>query len=90
MSVPPRRRAARELDHLVSGAPRSSPFWHREPRVAVHECAGPGDLRGSTISLTCWQPTHGVEVVGYWGQAVSTLNRPVMCLPPPGAHWAGG
>jgi predicted amidohydrolase YtcJ len=39
--------------------------------VAVHECAGP-DIGG----LGDWQElrdtTHGVEVVGYWGQAVTT------------------
>ena len=42
--------------------------------VAVHECAGP-DIGG----IDDWQAVralnHGVEVVGYWGEAVSTPER---------------
>ncbi len=42
--------------------------------VAVHECAGP-DIGG----LADWDEVrgieHGVEVVGYWGEAVSSADR---------------
>jgi predicted amidohydrolase YtcJ len=49
--------------------------------VAVHECAGP-DIGG----LDDWQAvrtmTHGVEVVGYWGEAVGSVAtaRELMAL----------
>jgi predicted amidohydrolase YtcJ len=47
--------------------------------VAVHECAGP-DIGG----LADWQELrdieHGVEVVGYWGEAVTSADEAAVLL----------
>ena len=78
-----------EAHHLVRAAPRgpadrraaargpASPRWTAAAAsgiVAVHECAGP-DIGG----LDDWHAVraldHGVEVVGYWGEAVTTAGR---------------
>jgi predicted amidohydrolase YtcJ len=42
--------------------------------VAVHECAGP-DIGGLTDWHELRATEHGVEVVGYWGQAVGTAQQ---------------
>jgi predicted amidohydrolase YtcJ len=39
--------------------------------VAVHECAGP-EIGGLDDWLRLRELEHGVEVIGYWGQAVTT------------------
>ncbi|MGA5466487.1 amidohydrolase [Mycobacterium sp. NPDC050041] len=39
--------------------------------VAVHECAGP-QIGGLDDWLAVRELTHGVDVVGYWGEAVSS------------------
>ncbi|BBZ39978.1 hypothetical protein MCNS_30410 [Mycobacterium conspicuum] len=39
--------------------------------VAVHECAGP-EIGGLDDWLQLRTITHGVEVIGYWGEAVTT------------------
>ena len=77
-----------DAHHLVRAAARGrlAPEQLREARLAaldlaarsgiaaVHECAGP-EIGG----LEDWRElralTHGVEVVGYWGEAVSTAGR---------------
>lgn len=40
--------------------------------VAVHECAGP-QIGGAEDWQELRELTHGVEVVGYWGEAVSSV-----------------
>ncbi len=57
--------------------------------VAVHECAGP-DIGG----LDDWQELrdtdHGVDVVGYWGQAVKTADEAAELLASTGARGLAG
>ncbi|WP_082969616.1 amidohydrolase [Mycobacterium kyorinense] len=57
--------------------------------VAVHECAGPG-IGG----LTDWQELrateHGVDVIGYWGEAVTSAARARELLAETGAHGLAG
>ncbi|WP_199203273.1 amidohydrolase [Mycobacterium sp. shizuoka-1] len=57
--------------------------------VAVHECAGP-DIGG----IEDWQELrateHGVEVVGYWGEAVSTVAQAKALLEATGARGLAG
>ncbi|MEU0498271.1 amidohydrolase family protein [Mycobacterium sp. NPDC006124] len=74
--------------HLVRAAARSSltPAQRRHARVAaldaaaslgiaaVHECAGP-DIGGVDDWRELRALPHGVEVVGYWGEAVATAAR---------------
>jgi predicted amidohydrolase YtcJ len=42
--------------------------------VAVHECAGP-DIGGLADWAELRGTEHGVDVVGYWGQAVTTADE---------------
>ncbi len=42
--------------------------------AAVHECAGP-EIGGMDDWLELRAVHHGVEVVGYWGEAVATAER---------------
>ncbi|OBG71651.1 amidohydrolase [Mycobacterium sp. E1214] len=42
--------------------------------VAVHECAGP-EIGGLDDWLALRALAHGVEVIGYWGEAVSTAAQ---------------
>lgn len=57
--------------------------------VAVHECAGP-EIGG----LEDWQELrddpHGVEVVGYWGEAVTTAAQARALLDQTGARGLAG
>jgi predicted amidohydrolase YtcJ len=57
--------------------------------VAVHECAGP-DIGG----LDDWQELralgHGVEVVGYWGEAVSSADDALELVDRTGARGLAG
>ncbi|RAV07570.1 amidohydrolase [Mycolicibacterium sp. GF69] len=57
--------------------------------VAVHECAGP-DIGG----LDDWDEIrtvqHGVEVVGYWGEAVTTASQARALLERTGARGLAG
>ena len=57
--------------------------------VAVHECAGP-DIGG----LDDWQElqatNHGVEVVGYWGEAVSSADEARDLIEVTGANGLAG
>lgn len=57
--------------------------------VAVHECAGP-EIAG----LDDWQKLraleHGVEVIGYWGEAVSTPARARELIEQTGARGLAG
>jgi hypothetical protein len=57
--------------------------------AVVHECAGP-DISGIDDLADLLGADHGVEVVGYWGQAVSTSEQAQELLSATGAHGLAG
>ncbi|MGB9279248.1 MAG: amidohydrolase [Pseudonocardiaceae bacterium] len=57
--------------------------------AVVHECAGP-DVSGADDLADLLAADHGVEVVGYWGQAVSTAEEARELLAATGAHGLAG
>lgn len=57
--------------------------------VAVHECGGP-DISGLTDFRELLAHEHGVEVRGYWGEAVGTTEEARELLSRTGAHALGG
>ncbi len=57
--------------------------------VAVHECAGP-DIGGAEDWQELRALQHGVEVVGYWGEAVSTVAQARALLEETGARGLAG
>ena len=70
------RRAA--LDHAAAAG-----------IVAVHECAGP-DIGGTQDWDELRGIAHGVEVVGYWGEAVSTAAQARALIEQTGARGLAG
>lgn len=99
----PQRPLTSDAHHLVRGAAREqlTPQQRHEARVAaldhaagmgiaaVHECAGPqiGGLRD-------WQELHalqhGVEVVGYWGEAAHDAEHARHLIAETGARGLAG
>ena len=57
--------------------------------VAVHECAGP-DIGGLDDWHAVRATRHGVEVVGYWGEAVSSPAEAHDLMDLTGAHGLAG
>jgi predicted amidohydrolase YtcJ len=57
--------------------------------VAVHECAGP-DIGGTEDWDELRGTRHGVEVVGYWGEAVSTPAQARALIDATGARGLAG
>jgi predicted amidohydrolase YtcJ len=57
--------------------------------VAVHECAGP-DIGGADDWQELRELHHGVEVVGYWGEAVSSAAQARALVDATGARGLGG
>ena len=57
--------------------------------VAVHECAGP-DIGGAEDWEELRDTQHGVEVVGYWGEAVSTAAQARALIDATGARGLAG
>ena len=57
--------------------------------VAVHECAGP-DIGGTQDWDELRGIAHGVEVVGYWGEAVSTAAQARALIEQTGARGLAG
>jgi predicted amidohydrolase YtcJ len=57
--------------------------------VAVHECAGP-DIGGLDDWLELRGTDHGVEITGYWGQAVTSAAQAKAVLERTGAHGLAG
>ena len=57
--------------------------------VAVHECAGP-EIGGLGDWQALREMSHGVEVIGYWGQAVDTAAAARTLLAETGARGLGG
>nr|WP_090340041.1 amidohydrolase [Mycolicibacterium malmesburyense]CRL68917.1 putative TIM-barrel fold metal-dependent hydrolase [Mycolicibacterium malmesburyense] len=99
----PRRPLTADAHHLVRAAARArlTPEQRDHARraalgaaaasgiVAVHECAGP-QLGG----LDDWDEIraldHGVEVIGYWGEAVSTAEAARALIERTGARGLAG
>ena len=57
--------------------------------VAVHECAGP-DIGGAEDWQELRELCHGVEVIGYWGEAVSTVAQARALVDATGVRGLGG
>ncbi|MEE6139148.1 amidohydrolase [Mycobacterium sp. 050128] len=57
--------------------------------VAVHECAGP-EIGGLDDWLQLNAFEHGVEVIGYWGEAVSTAAQARALMEQTGARGLAG
>ena len=57
--------------------------------VAVHECAGP-DIGGAEDWRELRALDHPVEVIGYWGEAVSTAAQARALIAETGAHGLAG
>ncbi|CDO89153.1 amidohydrolase [Mycobacterium triplex] len=57
--------------------------------VAVHECAGP-EIGGLDDWLQLRALDHGVEVIGYWGEAVSTAAQAHALMEQTGARGLAG
>lgn len=57
--------------------------------VAVHECAGP-EIGGLDDWLRLRALDHGVEVIGYWGQAVTTPAQARALMDETGARGLAG
>ena len=57
--------------------------------VAVHECAGP-DIGGLQDWEELRDTRHGVEVLGYWGEAVGSAAQACALIEATGAHGLAG
>jgi predicted amidohydrolase YtcJ len=80
-SITPAQRRAAQHRFLADAAARGV--------VMVHECAGP-DLSGAEDLTSLLSIDHGVEVVAYWGQAVSTPEQARELLAATGARGLAG
>ena len=57
--------------------------------VAVHECAGP-EIGGIEDWLELRDVTHGVEIVGYWGESVADRGQAEALIATTGARGLAG
>ncbi len=80
-SITPGQRREAQQTFLVDAAARGI--------AVVHECAGP-DVSGIDDLTDLLAVDHGVEVVGYWGQAVSTAAQARELLEATGTHGLAG
>ncbi len=99
----PQRPLTGDAHHLVRAAARDTltPEQRRRARlaaldaaaaygiVAVHECAGP-DIGGLDDWHELRAADHGVEVIGYWGEAVSSPDAARDLIDATGAHGLAG
>jgi predicted amidohydrolase YtcJ len=99
----PRQPLTGDAHHLVRAAARNqlTPRQRRQARtaaldsaaafgiVAVHECAGP-NIGGLDDWHELRSVEHGVEVVGYWGEAVTTPDRARELIDVTGARGLAG
>jgi predicted amidohydrolase YtcJ len=99
----PQRPLTSDAHHLVRAAARDTltPEQRRRARlaaldaaaaygiVAVHECAGP-DIGGLDDWHELRAADHGVEVIGYWGEAVSSPDAARELIDATGAHGLAG
>jgi predicted amidohydrolase YtcJ len=86
------RRAARES--ITAGQRRAAQRAFLDQAAArgiaaVHECAGP-DVSGIDDLADLLAADHGVEVIGYWGEAVSTPGQARNLLAATGARGLAG
>ncbi|MGH3914693.1 MAG: amidohydrolase [Pseudonocardiaceae bacterium] len=86
------RRAARES--ITPGQRRDAQRSFLAQAAAkgiavVHECGGP-DIAGIDDLADLLALDHGVEVIGYWGQAVDTPSQARELLEATGAHGLAG
>jgi predicted amidohydrolase YtcJ len=84
----PQRPVTSDAHHLVRAAAgaRLTSAQRREARLAalnaaaafgiaaVHECAGP-EIGGMNDWIDIRDTDHGVEIVGYWGERVTTVGQ---------------
>jgi predicted amidohydrolase YtcJ len=99
----PQRPLTSDAHHLVRAAARDrlTPRQRQLARlaaldaaaasgiVAVHECAGP-DIGGMDDWHEVRETDHGVEVVGYWGEHVSTADQARELIDRTGARGLAG
>jgi len=86
------RAAARELltaDQLAAARAAALGAAAAAGIVAVHECAGP-EIGGIDDWLQLRALDHGVEVIGYWGEAVSGPAQAKALMEATGAHGLAG
>jgi predicted amidohydrolase YtcJ len=57
--------------------------------VAVHECAGP-DIGGLDDWRELRGTSHGVDIIGYWGEAVGTAEQAGALIAATGVHGLAG
>ncbi len=85
-SITPGQRRAAQRAFLDNAAARGI--------AVVHECAGPEisgtDDLADLLATRHGVDRHGVEVVGYWGQAVNTPEQAREVLAATGAHGLAG
>jgi hypothetical protein len=86
------RAVARDLltaDQLAEA--RAAALWAAAASgiVAVHECAGP-EIGGLDDWLQLRAMNHGVEVIGYWGEAVTTPAQARALMEKTGARGLAG
>ncbi|WP_235900379.1 amidohydrolase [Lolliginicoccus suaedae] len=86
-----RHRASELLSPAQRAAARTAVLDLAASRgvVCVHECGGP-DISGLDDFLDLLGTEHGVQVRGYWGQAVATAAEATDLLAATGAHSLGG
>ncbi|HTY27815.1 MAG TPA: amidohydrolase family protein, partial [Mycobacterium sp.] len=99
----PQRPLSADAHHLVRAEARRLLTWQQRDDarraaldaaaaagiVAVHECAGP-DIGGSDDWQELRATEHGVEVVGYWGEAVSSAAQARALIETTGARGLAG
>lgn len=99
----PQRPLSADAHHLVRAEARRLLSWQQRDDarraaldaaaasgiVAVHECAGP-DIGGSDDWQELRATEHGVEVVGYWGEAVSSAAQARALIETTGARGLAG
>lgn len=99
----PHRPLSADAHHLIRGEARRLLTWQQRADarraaldavaaagiVAVHECAGP-DIGGADDWQELRATTHGVEVVGYWGEAVSSAAQARALIEQTGARGLAG
>jgi predicted amidohydrolase YtcJ len=92
-----------EAHHLVRAEARALLSWQQRDQarraaldaaaaagiVAVHECAGP-QIGGADDWQELRELHHGVEVVGYWGEVVTTVAQARALLDATGVRGLGG
>jgi len=99
----PQRPLSADAHHLVRAEARRLLTWQQRDDarraaldavaaagiVAVHECAGP-QIGGAEDWQELRATEHGVEIVGYWGEAVSSAAQALALVEDTGARGLAG